>query len=138
MHSSSNPIQSAFIRTQAISILFFVACAVARASLLPAQLPDPSALAPSTAPNPLSDTTVNPGKVLLFDLEAKFAKDRETAAEEVLEIQDHVASAAAASAAAADECSPEMVDVSSAAFQKADDDEAKEEEQEEPVGSPLL
>jgi hypothetical protein len=73
-----------------------------------------------------------------FEIEAKFAKDRETAAEEVLEIQDHVASAAAASAAAADECSPEMVDVSSAAFQKADDDEAKEEEQEEPVGSPLL
>jgi ketosteroid isomerase-like protein len=27
------------------------------------------------APNPLSDTTVNPGKILLFDLEAKFAKD---------------------------------------------------------------
>lgn len=27
------------------------------------------------APNPLTDTTVNPGKVLLFDLEARFAKD---------------------------------------------------------------
>jgi ketosteroid isomerase-like protein len=27
------------------------------------------------APNPLTDTTVKPGKVLLFDLEARFAKD---------------------------------------------------------------
>ena len=26
-------------------------------------------------PNPLTDTTMNPGKVLLFDLEARFAKD---------------------------------------------------------------
>ena len=29
----------------------------------------------SSAPNPLTDTTVKPGKVLLFDLEARFAKD---------------------------------------------------------------
>lgn len=28
-----------------------------------------------TAPNPLSDPTVKPGKILLFDLEARFAKD---------------------------------------------------------------
>jgi ketosteroid isomerase-like protein len=34
--------------------------------------PDPSSQA---APNPLSDSTVNPGKMLLFDLEARFAKD---------------------------------------------------------------
>ena len=27
------------------------------------------------APNPLTDTTMNPGKILLFDLEARFAKD---------------------------------------------------------------
>ena len=27
------------------------------------------------APNPLSDPTVKPGKILLFDLEARFAKD---------------------------------------------------------------
>jgi ketosteroid isomerase-like protein len=31
--------------------------------------------APASAPNPLSDPTVNPGKILLFDLEARFAKD---------------------------------------------------------------
>src|SRR5580658_1560735 len=38
------------------------------------QLPEPgSALA--SAPNPLSDPTVKPGKMLLFDLEARFAKD---------------------------------------------------------------
>jgi ketosteroid isomerase-like protein len=30
---------------------------------------------PSVAPNPLSDTTAEPGKLLLYDLEAKFAKD---------------------------------------------------------------
>jgi len=29
----------------------------------------------SEAPNPLTDSTVKPGKVLLFDLEARFAKD---------------------------------------------------------------
>ena len=29
----------------------------------------------SAAPNPLSDPTVKPGKMLLFDLEARFAKD---------------------------------------------------------------
>ena len=30
---------------------------------------------PSTSPNPLSDPTMNPGKAVLYDLEAKFAKD---------------------------------------------------------------
>jgi len=39
-----------------------------------AQLPEPGS-APSTAPNPLTDPTVKPGKMLLFDLEARFAKD---------------------------------------------------------------
>jgi len=34
--------------------------------------PDTNAQA---APNPLTDTTVKPGKVLLYDLEARFAKD---------------------------------------------------------------
>ena len=32
--------------------------------------PDSTAQA---APNPLTDTTMNPGKILLFDLEARFA-----------------------------------------------------------------
>jgi len=31
--------------------------------------------APSTAPNPLTDSTVKPGKMFLFDLEARFARD---------------------------------------------------------------
>lgn len=39
-----------------------------------AQLAIPDANA-QAAPNPLTDTTVKPGKVLLFDLEARFAKD---------------------------------------------------------------
>ena len=34
-----------------------------------AQLPEPGS-AQSTAPNPLTDPTVKPGKMLLFDLEA--------------------------------------------------------------------
>ena len=38
-----------------------------------AQLPEPGA--GSQAPNPLADSTVNPGKMLLFDLEARFARD---------------------------------------------------------------
>lgn len=42
--------------------------------LLHGQMPEPGA-APPTAPNPLSDPTVKPGKILLFDLEARFAKD---------------------------------------------------------------
>ena len=37
------------------------------------QLPEPGLQ--SSVPNPLTDTTVKPGKVLLFDLEARFAKD---------------------------------------------------------------
>lgn len=38
-----------------------------------AQLPEPGT--EPTTPNPLVDTTMSPGKMLLFDLEAKFAKD---------------------------------------------------------------
>jgi ketosteroid isomerase-like protein len=38
-----------------------------------AQLLEPGA--PAQAPNPLTDSTVNPGKMLLFNLEALFAKD---------------------------------------------------------------
>jgi ketosteroid isomerase-like protein len=55
---------------------FFCAVAVS-AALLPAakaQLGFPSAQQ-QDVPNPLADTTVKPGKILLFDLEAKFARD---------------------------------------------------------------
>lgn len=38
-----------------------------------AQLPEPGVT--SAAPNPLTDSTVKPGKMLLFQLEARFAKD---------------------------------------------------------------
>ncbi len=40
---------------------------------LQAQLPEPGTA--STAPNPLVDSTVKPGKMLLFDLDTRFAKD---------------------------------------------------------------
>ena len=39
------------------------------------QLNFPSAGAEPQTPNPLTDTTVNPGKMILFDLEARFQKD---------------------------------------------------------------
>jgi ketosteroid isomerase-like protein len=39
-----------------------------------AQLPDPANVA-TAAPNPLTDSTVKPDKIILFDLEARFAKD---------------------------------------------------------------
>jgi ketosteroid isomerase-like protein len=38
-----------------------------------AQLPEPGVA--TGAPNPLTDSTVKPGKMVLFDLEARFAKD---------------------------------------------------------------
>jgi ketosteroid isomerase-like protein len=38
-----------------------------------AQLPEPGVA--SSAPNPLTDSTVKPGKMVLFDLDARFAKD---------------------------------------------------------------
>lgn len=48
--------------------------ALAGASAVRAQLPEPANTS-SSVPNPLSDPTVKPGKMLLFDLEARFAKD---------------------------------------------------------------
>ena len=39
-----------------------------------AQLPEPGSV-DANAPNPLTDPTVKPGKILLYDLEARFAKD---------------------------------------------------------------
>lgn len=56
----------------------YMLVAVLAGSLTPAvsnaQLAFPGAKSPD-APNPLTDSTVKPGKVLLFDLEARFAKD---------------------------------------------------------------
>ena len=39
-----------------------------------AQLPEPGSQ-DANALNPLTDPTAKPGKILLFDLEARFAKD---------------------------------------------------------------
>jgi len=39
------------------------------------QLDFPAGSTAQPAPNPLTDTTVNPGKMILFDLEARFQKD---------------------------------------------------------------
>ena len=57
-------------RTHRASIALFFILLTAGAV---AQLPLPGSAA--QAPNPLMDTTVNPGKQRLFDLEARFAKD---------------------------------------------------------------
>lgn len=54
-----------------VSQLFFL-CLVAAAPVY-CQLPEPGTQ--TEAPNPLVDTTIKPGKVLLFQLEAKFAAD---------------------------------------------------------------
>jgi ketosteroid isomerase-like protein len=56
------------------AILLGWAMMVLGAAPLYGQLPLPTGDA-ATVPNPLSDTTVKPGKMLLFDLEARFAKD---------------------------------------------------------------
>jgi ketosteroid isomerase-like protein len=60
-------------------LFYYLAVAVLGAGLTPAvslaQLAFPGAQQKSDAPNPLADTTVNPGKMLLFDLEARFQKD---------------------------------------------------------------
>ena len=56
--------------------MLFLGC-VALSGVAFGQLPGGLGLPPgasSNAPNPLSDTTLKPGKALLFDLEAKFAK----------------------------------------------------------------
>jgi ketosteroid isomerase-like protein len=52
-----------------LSIIIFTA-----ASPIQSQVLNPNS-EPSTAPNPLTDPTVKPGKMFLFDLEARFAKD---------------------------------------------------------------
>lgn len=55
-------------------LLLLAGLAAAGAAQADAQLgfPETNATAP---PNPLTDPTVKPGKMLLFDLEARFAKD---------------------------------------------------------------
>lgn len=57
-------------RTICPAILLLVLSASPR---LNAQVLEPGAA--SASPNPLADTSMNPGKLLLFDLESKFAKD---------------------------------------------------------------
>ncbi len=42
--------------------------------LVSGQMPEPGSAA-ANVPNPLTDSTVKPGKMLLYDLEARFAKD---------------------------------------------------------------
>jgi len=49
------------------------ALGLACAAPLQGQLPEPGMQ--STTPNPLVDSTMNAGKILLFDLETRFAKD---------------------------------------------------------------
>jgi ketosteroid isomerase-like protein len=58
-------------------IVWVIAAIVLSANPASGQLLGGTGLAPGAAaetPNPLADTTLSPGKALLFDLEAKFAK----------------------------------------------------------------
>jgi ketosteroid isomerase-like protein len=56
-----------------IRISVIVLAATLSAQFARAQMLEPSA--PATTTNPLADPGMNPGKALLFDLEARFAKD---------------------------------------------------------------
>lgn len=66
----AHPFQKRIWLAAAVSTAMFLGF-LPRASV--AQLLEPGAQA--SGPNPLTDTTVKPGKMLLFDLEARFAKD---------------------------------------------------------------
>jgi len=55
---------------QALAVLILAGSMAARG-----QLPFPSPDSTPQAPNPFTDTTVAPGKMILFDLEARFQKD---------------------------------------------------------------
>ena len=55
------------------SIILIAGLAAAGSSASRAQLLEPGT--PSQTPNPLTDSTVKPGKMQLYDLEARFAKD---------------------------------------------------------------
>lgn len=60
---------------RAVRAIWFGLFVLGLASVAPlrGQLPEPGTQ--STTPNPLVDSTMNAGKILLFDLEARFAKD---------------------------------------------------------------
>jgi ketosteroid isomerase-like protein len=60
-------------RTSKAILTGLVAMGLSLPTQLYGQLPEPGSA--SSAPNPLSDTTVKPGTMILFDLEARFAKD---------------------------------------------------------------
>jgi ketosteroid isomerase-like protein len=63
------------VRSIAKAILMgLLALGLGTPTLVHGQLPEPGSAA-SAAPNPFSDPTVKPGKILLYDLEARFAKD---------------------------------------------------------------
>lgn len=57
-------------------LLGLMALGLAGGGVLRAQVLEPGAAA--TTPNPLVDSTMKPGKMLLFDLDARFAKDVQT------------------------------------------------------------
>jgi ketosteroid isomerase-like protein len=65
--------QEVAVRHRIFIFALFGILASAIASPIRAQLLEPGA--PAQSPNPLTDSTVKPGKVLLFDLEARFQKD---------------------------------------------------------------
>ena len=63
------------MRTRWITILLaFSIMSLTVSCTATAQVLSPS-VEPATAPNPLTDPTVKPGKMFLFDLEARFAKE---------------------------------------------------------------
>ena len=70
----SNSIAIRFFRRSLFSLVVTAGLAAGFCTAtMQAQLPEPGS-APQ-APNPLADSTMSPGKMLLFDLEARFARD---------------------------------------------------------------
>lgn len=61
------------VRNRAVCMLLLAACAAFLPLPASAQMLEPAP--PSSTPNPIADPTMSSGKALLFDLEARFAKD---------------------------------------------------------------
>ena len=61
------------LRSSVLSLILIAGLSGTRPQIGHAQLLEPAT--PSQTPNPLTDSTVKPGKMQLYDLEARFAKD---------------------------------------------------------------
>jgi len=66
--------RNAGLGTSLLLLGWFLSVVPVSGQVLGGGLTPGGALAPADVPNPLADTTISPGKSLLFDLEARFAR----------------------------------------------------------------